>query len=567
MSTFTNVTDLPETLSDGLGIARYKDGLKKFLIDAQTPLTVAVQGEWGSGKTTLLRFLQQELCINESKYYGVWISTWEYGLMVDANVALITIIQAIIDKVIFIIEQSSLADSEKFKRKVVDLMTKVSKVALKSTAYYTGGEGAGQVVDKLFETEDRYSSIAQLRNALQDIINQFLEKNPQRGFIFFIDDLDRLSPPVAVQILELLKNIFDLEGCIFLLAIDYDVVVKGLEPKFGKKTEVNEREFRSFFEKIIQLPFTMPVNNYHVKEFLIKNLGYLGLIGDDTTDEQADLLLKVGLLTVGKNPRAIKRLVNAVSLVNCINHYDDSKTYSIELINFFLLATQISYPQIYRVLSAHPDFTNWNKELTAEYQLNSEVEDLFVIDRVDIEWKKVLYALCIKDYYLKSKYLTILSLFELIDDYCTKREVSVSNEICRGLQLSSITSVGDSSDDLLLDKEYSRFEFQGNVYDQSKLVNAVLRSFIDRNPTYTISDLRLNFPNEIQGNCVFVTKDEALYELSKNGYCCYLVEDNDLIETSDGFIATNNQWVLESIKKFIKHVNEMRVDGFRIKHN
>jgi hypothetical protein len=41
---------------------------------------------------------------------------------------------------------------------------------------------------------------------------------------------------------------------VFVLAIDYDVVIKGLEPKFGKFSEKNEREFRSFFDKIIQFP-------------------------------------------------------------------------------------------------------------------------------------------------------------------------------------------------------------------------------------------------------------------------------------------------------------------------
>lgn len=43
----------------------------------------------------------------------------------------------------------------------------------------------------------------------------------------------------------------------FVLAIDYDVVIKGLKPKFGELTDANEREFRSFFDKIIQLPFSM----------------------------------------------------------------------------------------------------------------------------------------------------------------------------------------------------------------------------------------------------------------------------------------------------------------------
>ena len=41
--------------------------------------------------------------------------------------------------------------------------------------------------------------------------------------------------------------------------------MKGLVPKFGPLTEKNEREFRSFFDKIIQLPFSMPIANYDVK--------------------------------------------------------------------------------------------------------------------------------------------------------------------------------------------------------------------------------------------------------------------------------------------------------------
>ena len=90
--------------------------------------------------------------------------------------------------------------------------------------------------------------------------------------MFFIDDLDRIDPPVAVKILELLKNIFDLPRCIFVLAIDYNVVVKGLKSKFGELTAQNEREFRYFFDKIIQLPFTMPMPSYKIDTFLTDKL-------------------------------------------------------------------------------------------------------------------------------------------------------------------------------------------------------------------------------------------------------------------------------------------------------
>lgn len=85
--------------------------------------------------------------------------------------------------------------------------------------------------------------------------------------MFFIDDLDRINPENAVQILELLKNMFEVNNCIFVLAIDYDVVVKGLKAKFGSNTGDDDRAFRSFFDKIIQMPFSMPVGAYDITAF------------------------------------------------------------------------------------------------------------------------------------------------------------------------------------------------------------------------------------------------------------------------------------------------------------
>ena len=75
-----------------------------------------------------------------------------------------------------------------------------------------------------------------------------------------------------MEVLEALKNIFDIPNCVFILAIDYDIVVKGLESKFGPKTDENEREFRSFFDKIIQVPFSMPTGTYDIENFLVEKL-------------------------------------------------------------------------------------------------------------------------------------------------------------------------------------------------------------------------------------------------------------------------------------------------------
>lgn len=183
MSTFSNLTDTPRVDKDQLGIDKYKKGLKRFLMSAQTPLTVAIQGEWGSGKTTLMNFLRQELCTDDDGYYAVWINTWEYGLMMDASSTLTNIITAIINQVIEVIEQENSDDAAKLKKKAKSFITRVSKVALKTSANMIIGSSAGDVVDSMFETEQSEVGVRQLRDELQSTINDFIAQNPQKGFM------------------------------------------------------------------------------------------------------------------------------------------------------------------------------------------------------------------------------------------------------------------------------------------------------------------------------------------------------------------------------------------------
>ena len=567
MGTFSNLTDTPKVDKDQLGIDKYKKGLKRFLMSAQTPLTVAIQGEWGSGKTTLMNFLRQELCTDKEGYYGVWINTWEYGLMMDASSTLTNIITAIINQVIEVIEQENSDDAAKLKKKAKSFITRVSKAALKTSANMTIGGGASDIVDSMFEAEQSEVGVRQLRDELQSTINDFIAQNPQKGFMFFIDDLDRINPPVAVQILELLKNLFDLNNCVFLLAIDYDVVVKGLEPKFGKKTMENEREFRSFFEKIIQLPFSMPVNNYEVQSFLIDNLKQLKLISESVSTAQILLIEEIGLLTVGKNPRAIKRLMNAISLVKCINDVGIQQDEVSEIINFFLLSVQISYPQIYNVLAHYPNFMGWDNELEVEYQLFDKDEDIY-LSHEDEEWKQILFKLCKKDFFLQARYAAIVRLFERIEEFCKEQKVSLQDTIRQGLELSSVTSVGDAVETNKVKKDFSTFNFQGKSYNKGRLVNEVVKAYVRDNPNINFSELEEAFPTEIQGSLGVVTSEENAVQIYKRtGHKRYYIKSNEIINVSDGKVATSNQWKTDNIEKFVNHVNKMGLSGFSIQNS
>ena len=72
---------------------------------------------------------------------------------------------------------------------------------------------------------------------------------------------------------------------IFALAIDYEVVVSGVRSKYGQN--VSEEKCRSFFDKIIQLPFRLPVESYRL-EGLIRET-----VEDDILEEDIDPLTNV----------------------------------------------------------------------------------------------------------------------------------------------------------------------------------------------------------------------------------------------------------------------------------
>lgn len=374
MQTPSNIIDKPrkEGAADLLGVDKYTDALIQFIESAQMPTTLAIQGEWGSGKTSLLNQIRYRLCEagantkaeNDLKpYYGIWVNTWQYSLMKSKDEALIAIIGGLTNEILSIIKDKHETKSKATINKVKGLFAKLGKAGAKAAASTVGLEG--DIVDSLFDGQENEVNLLQFKTALQDAINECLEEdrkqgNNNQGFIFFIDDLDRIDPPVAVEILELIKNIFEVENCLFILAIDYEVVVKGLEPKFGPLTEKNEREFRSFFDKIIQLPFSMPVAQYDVTTFLMQSLQAIGYIDERIVQDDylKEKLADLTLLSVGTNPRSLKRLINTLSLLNIIGKMEDNNQKEIHelLINYALVCIQIAYPKIYELLTQEPAF-------------------------------------------------------------------------------------------------------------------------------------------------------------------------------------------------------------------
>ena len=449
----SSIIDVPRkhTQEDLFGIQVYQNALIRYVKLTDTPITIALQGEWGSGKTSLMNLLKYNLCdADEGQYFPIWINTWQYSLMKTPSQAIMSILEGIIKQIGEL--NPSKQKWEESRKKIGGIFKKMATVGTKIAAGAVGVDGG--LVDELMDGGDSaQSDIVQLKEEISGMIEQILSEFPnKKGFTFYIDDLDRIDPPVAVEILELLKNIFDLEHCVFILAIDYDVVIKGLKPKFGELTDKNEREFRSFFDKIIQLPFSMPVASYNVDTFLVDALNKIEFFTqEELADESlAEKLSEITRLSVGTNPRSLKRLTNTLALISII--YEEQKggqdntgaSLLDKLINYSLVCIQIAYPYIYNQLTEEPDFKGWNEKIASKLKLRplteEEVERLNSTDEFDEDWEKVVFRMCQKETYLSNRVFSVSSLLNKIAEIINNDE-QLGEIIEAILEMSAVTNL------------------------------------------------------------------------------------------------------------------------------
>ena len=500
----TSLSDIPfkECVND-FGTERYVNGLIKFIENSSAPITIALQGEWGSGKTSMMTRLERALCSKEdSPFIGVNINTWEYSMMSSPEMTVYKILAKLVREL-----TGENSDSKKKVSKILRGLYRGGREALKMIpGVNVAVEMAKIPTDISVDEKDNDASLSELREELQQVINSRIADTGQRGVIVFVDDLDRLNPPVAVEILELLKNVFTLDNCIFVLAIDYDAVVKGLEPKFGKLTDKNEREFRSFFDKIIQVPFSLPVSSYRPMDFVLNALVGIGYLKDiDTSDPNVRARFSsVVESSVGKNPRSIKRLINTLSLLDCIaqcgSEKDEVATMDEKLLNFIIVAIQICYPQIYRLLVHKPGFTSWDAVFA-----HKEGVALSTDGQEAQEWGDILEAACSIDKYLTQHISDIINLFSMIIEILGRSNITTSDAI--GMKLkqildkSSVTGVNAGVNAEDFDKKDLIGKLHNNVVERIKQLR----------PDITRYQLKRNTGN---GGIYILFDDDAYFDVT-----------------------------------------------------
>lgn len=329
------ITDMPCTSEeeDLLEISKYVKGLGKFIRECQTPMSIAIQGDWGTGKTSTLNLLKKNLEADKDTngIKCVFFNTWQYSQFNMEDSLYVSFVHNLVKQC---------GGNDEILRTVAAF----GKLAFFKAIDWKFGTNASEILDGFEKAKkDQMESVSKLQEDFAELV-----KKTGKRLVIFIDDLDRLNPEVAVELLEIIKLFVNVENSIFVLAIDYEVVVKGVRKKYGEN--LSEEKCRNFFDKIIQLPFKMPVERYNLTELVRK------AVQEQThmTDEGVNIVAEFISDVMGTNPRTFKRLVNAFFLINSVNEIGEeaeSKTKEInDVLMFCSLCIQMCLPKLYELM-------------------------------------------------------------------------------------------------------------------------------------------------------------------------------------------------------------------------
>ncbi len=319
-----------------LRLAPYVDAMVEFIKECETPLTIGVQGDWGIGKTSFMNLVRGELddgCrMLDAKYPIIYFNTWQYSQFSQEGLLSLSILKGIV-RAIQRESASTRTELIEKSKKFGDFVARLGSQVLKAqTGVDVAAAAGGQGGDS---PEDLTEMLRELKDEFGALVREIIRDKVGGRIVIMIDDLDRIRPIKALEFLESIKNFLDVEGCIFVIAVDYGVIKQGMVEKLG--ADATKLQGKSYFDKIIQVPFNMPISAYEVDHYIMALLGWAydataGVYGRNehagryldkiktrnVTKEDADFFAQVTRLTFGNNPRSHKRVVNYANLLKKI---------------------------------------------------------------------------------------------------------------------------------------------------------------------------------------------------------------------------------------------------------
>jgi KAP-like P-loop domain-containing protein len=319
------IADVPQS-NPGLGFDEYARALADAVRGGSpAQFTIGIYGPWGSGKSSLLKAIANDLDEDDS-VVPILFDAWRYER--SGNV-LLPLLHQMYAKI------SELGDQS--------LANRVGS-ALRSIIYSLKFNLAIVEVDlsKMKPTEDPSQALHQLDEAFSRPFEEMRALSRAlsgRRVAVLIDDLDRCSPSNVVSVLEAINLIMDVPGFVFVLALDYEVLVQAVNHKYPHVSG------HAFIEKIVQLPFRVPRLDLRADSFLEDLLPNWRELRRHFPSGFAKYSYDIVSTGLEANPRQVKRLLNSFQVLQRIVQRGSDADYETLCA---LIGLQLRWPEYYR---------------------------------------------------------------------------------------------------------------------------------------------------------------------------------------------------------------------------
>ncbi|WP_088868909.1 KAP family P-loop NTPase fold protein [Aeromonas veronii] len=289
--------------ADRLDRARYAEFLTNYLATEgkQRNYVLNLNAEWGAGKTWFIKRWYMEL---KAHYPTVYIDAWQQDFSDDP---LLTVISSIIEQLkeeaggpqLSPYLSTKLASLLKATAPIVTkaLFKKVSGINIDEVQKVITADDAGKLVESLFQdTRKKTEAVQLLKHEIQQWVGAIIGKKKKQAPAFIlIDELDRCRPSYAVEMLETIKHIFDIQGVVFVLATDTEQLQHAIKVIYGEGFDA-----QNYLGRFFQRRFTL--NRKSRREF-ISNILEVRRLPNGSNMVWPTL----------NNPRALLEVVTAVS--------------------------------------------------------------------------------------------------------------------------------------------------------------------------------------------------------------------------------------------------------------
>ncbi|WP_424981906.1 KAP family P-loop NTPase fold protein [Maritalea sp. S77] len=274
--------DDPFGPSDILNRKAQGEALANLIQNVEPPFVIALNSPWGTGKTTFVHQMKQYLENQDHCHPCVYFNAWETDYHSDPIIAFTSEIIDVLSE-----NGNSGAEQKKNIEKLKETAGKISQRLLPLLLkFLTRG-----AIDLDKEIEDfladgaaaAASELVDAYKGEKDLLEEFkrtlgaaidnLETNCKRlPLVIFVDELDRCRPTYAIELLERIKHIFDVDNVVFLCSIEKQQLMVSLSSVYGSGTNSNGYLKRFFdLEITLQRPNRSQFTGALVQKFGLAN--------------------------------------------------------------------------------------------------------------------------------------------------------------------------------------------------------------------------------------------------------------------------------------------------------